>query len=286
MTDLQLKIGEWDGNQRYLYAHAKYDGYQLRIARDNMGHLTAISRRGVDYLDSIKCSPRIRHGLTHLQPNHEVWGELWYPGKPASYISTALRLQDEQLRFSAFCTPCLPPEAPLHLVAEYVDQMGFDFIPFYVQPGVRLQWAEDRFTDPSYLAVSGDIEGYVLKNGNMWEMVRYKPKRTIDLIICDYKDGKGKYEFFVGSLVCKTTEGHVVANVSGMDDDMREEISCREDFYLGKVIEVEYQYVGAKGKLRHPQFKRFRDDKTPAECSCWQSHDLGVYYEGLDAKPA
>jgi len=43
------------------------------------------------------------------------------------------------------------------------------------------------------------------------------------------------------------------------------------------VMEVSYQYVGDKGRLRHPNFVRWREDKPAAECTLSQDDDL-VYY--------
>lgn len=36
--------------------------------------------------------------------------------------------------------------------------------------------------------------------------------------------------------------------------------------YKGAVCEVEYQDVASKGRLQHPRFVRWRDDKLAEEC--------------------
>ena len=57
-----------------------------------------------------------------------------------------------------------------------------------------------------------------------------------------------------------------VGECSGFDDELREELSHYS--YIGKVIEVKCNEVFKDtGKLRHPRFLRFRDDKDPLECT-------------------
>lgn len=54
---------------------------------------------------------------------------------------------------------------------------------------------------------------------------------------------------------------------SGMDSEFRQAISENRDYYLGKVIEVKANgRFEDTGKLRHPQFMRFREDKNVEDC--------------------
>lgn len=47
-----------------------------------------------------------------------------------------------------------------------------------------------------------------------------------------------------------------------MTDDEKIEIWVNRELYIGKTIEVKGMKIGAKDVLRHPNFVRFRDDKT------------------------
>jgi hypothetical protein len=53
---------------------------------------------------------------------------------------------------------------------------------------------------------------------------------------------------------------------SGMTQSIREKISKNKVKYLGEIIEVKAQMRLKTGKFRHPEFKRFRNDKNPWEC--------------------
>jgi ATP-dependent DNA ligase len=108
-----------------------------------------------------------------------------------------------------------------------------------------------------------DVEGYVFKDGNLTGWAKWKPTRTADLVVTGLTPGRGKYAGLIGSLECSLWGGPVVADVSGFTDAERAALGPH---VIGQVVEVAYQYVGARGRLRHPRFVRWRDDKAPEEC--------------------
>lgn len=63
----------------------------------------------------------------------------------------------------------------------------------------------------------------------------------------------------------------VVGECSGMDEDTREYMTNHQDELLETVIEVGANEILKTGKLRHPRFIRFRDDKEANRC-IWKDH--------------
>lgn len=63
----------------------------------------------------------------------------------------------------------------------------------------------------------------------------------------------------------------VVGECSGFDEDTREFITNNKEALKYTVIEVGANEILKTGKLRHPRFIRFRDDKSPEMC-IWKDH--------------
>ena len=74
-----------------------------------------------------------------------------------------------------------------------------------------------------------------------------------------------KFELYDMSVNGTTKTLLYVGECSGFDDELREVLN---ETYVGKVIEVKCNEIFKDtGKLRHPRFLRFRDDKDPDECT-------------------
>lgn len=59
-----------------------------------------------------------------------------------------------------------------------------------------------------------------------------------------------------------------VGECSGFDEEVREYITNNRERLLGTVIEIKANDIFKDtGKLRHPRFMRFREDKSPSECT-------------------
>lgn len=115
--------------------------------------------------------------------------------------------------------------------------------------------------DYTALAIKRKLEGFVFKSCSYVpdRMYKVKPVLTVDLIISGFIDGKGKYVNKVGAIRCIDGEGKEVCTVSGMTDKIRFSLCAADE---GRVVEVAYQKVTRDKRLRHPRFKRFRDDKN------------------------
>jgi DNA ligase-1 len=119
-------------------------------------------------------------------------------------------------------------------------------------------------------------EGAVLKNptaiwrdGTSKEQIKLKLECDCDLEIAGFDEGEGKFRGNLGSLICKSSDGLLVTNVSGFSDKVRKQIwSSRED-YLGRIVTVRFndvmQKTGQPASLFLPRFVEVRSDKIEAD---------------------
>ena len=109
-------------------------------------------------------------------------------------------------------------------------------------------------------------EGLMLKQSDwIWrntksrtvDMVKYKKRPTADLLVVDVEPGEGKYVGLIGALVCVDQMGRRVSVGSGLSDFER---SRPEEYFIGKVVEVEYEQI--MDTYIQPTFQMIRTDKN------------------------
>lgn len=266
----RLKAKKWTG-QAASYAHRKYDGHRFTLFKSLDGVVTAFGGEMRDDLEMLSRFPRL-HDLEvvrrfdSLAPKlSSLDCELVTDGR-ASDVPTALRDPNRLLQLHPFALPWWDGEdlsrATIDIAQRHIiDDLWLPFVDYEVLEGDvdKDEWLAK--------AKALKIEGWVLKNFNYAEWWKLKEEETVDCVITGVKEGNGKYVGLIGSLVV-SLEGRVIANVSGMTDAERIELTdldC-DDKLIGRVVEVKYQYVGNGGKLRHPRFVRMRDDKPASEC--------------------
>lgn len=284
-----LRINDYDGSS-VMYAHQKYDGLNLRISwkgnrETPVVNIQALTRTPHDIAEQLKPCGWFAQVIRHLPGTATVHGELYVPGRKSSQVKSALANEPSALRFAGFAIEhhSIDAYAPLHEVNAKLSSWGIKTIPYLTNKGLDHNGLGGlgTFNEPREL-IAGylppDVEGYVLKNGNLYGWHKLKPVKTIDLVVTGYKGGTNKYLGLVGSIAVSTAEGVEVARISGMDYETRLDVSEDREKYLGEVCEVSYQYVGDKGRLRHPNFVRWRDDKPTHECTLNQDDELFTYW--------
>lgn len=255
------------------YAQAKLDGHYTQVVKNTFGQVRVTTSLGTDITELCRELPTMKNLWRRVPPGHSVIGELYLPGRPAALVKSALagNIPASTLRFTAFAVPTVPHDYDLFNVANLFMHWGVDFPAMcavgHESPAELLQRLKA-------LDKHKHLEGVVFKSTNMGDWWKWKPVKTIDLVITGFKAGKGKYLGLTGAIEVSTSEGYHVANVSGMDDATRIMISDQEDALLGHVVEIKYQRVDAAGRLRHPRFVQFRDDKLAANCTADQDPDL------------
>lgn len=269
------------------YVQPKLDGEYCEFVKDGQGFTYARGSDPKASLRYVKFDHTWYYQLAHALPNDTtIVGELWSPNEPASAVRSRLAADhDRVLKFSAFAMPKLRGECRRHMELSSACALMVDLLGSRSHAFPEVLWQYDYFhaqfgADLTAAARRIGVEGFVFKDGHCSDWYKWKATKTVDLVAVGFKEGRGKYEFFVGAieggLLPATATGRfndmlrrgdfrIVASCSGMDDDTRHVIDEVTD--LGRVFEVEYQYVGAGGRLRHPRFKRWRDDKVWYECT-------------------
>lgn len=148
-------------------------------------------------------------------------------------------------------------------------------------PCVRLAPQLDP-TDLNYEALVGaGYEGAVVKwldapyrsggRGQGWW--RLKATATVDVVVTGYKPGENGFAGLVGAIEFGQHDENGVliprGRCSGMDFATRVAVTKNQDAYLGKVFEMRHMGLMDPGKdyplgaFRHPQWKRWRQDRSP-----------------------
>ena len=248
--------------------HIKRDGHQTRVVKESSGKVIVLTRNDIDITKQVKHLPFMSRALSQQPHSTIMFGELWIAGGAASDIKTALKHRSCDMRLDFFGLQRAygePLEWSLQEAELWFQSKGFSFIPYrlcdFKKPSTAIEWmCKQELQD-------WDIEGYVLTKGNMQAVAKWKPVKTIDLICTGFTEGKGANIGLVGSITCSTVGGTELCTAGGFTEDMRLEISSNEQKYLGKVVEIKYQCVASNGRLRHPRFVRWREDKPADECT-------------------
>lgn len=111
------------------------------------------------------------------------------------------------------------------------------------------------------LMLNPNIPYYVGKKSN--KMVKFKTMLSMDCEVLDkYPGDTGtKYENTLGGVVVLQENGKQCNVGSGFSDEERDELWNNFDKYKGRVIEVKYQELTNKDKMRFGIKKRWRTDK-------------------------
>lgn len=242
------------------FATRKYDGH--RHYMDDDGVYTS---NETDVTSKVHKYPWYSLMRDFLEPGHEIDFELISPGHPAEHVKTALK-HHQCLNAIVFAATQFDDDESIVVVHSQI-----------MKAGLSVPSLQQQYTIDGLLAYSRKykMEGWVLKDGNYNNWLKLKPNSTIDLVVVGIRPGRRKYDGQVGALVCATTEGHIVAACSGMTDEQRILMGSRD---IGRVVEVQYERVGSRGRLRFPQFVRWRDDKTADECGLDQEPDLEDFW--------
>jgi len=135
---------------------------------------------------------------------------------------------------------------------------------------------EDLYTYYKKVVEKGG-EGVILKNPNhVYECkrsknwIKLKEVNECDLIVKGFYPGEGKREGLIGGFICEDSSGKVKVKIgSGFTDEDLKELSKHPDYYINKIVAVQYNVIindkNGNWSLFLPRFVEIRSDKDTAD---------------------
>ena len=117
----------------------------------------------------------------------------------------------------------------------------------------------------SHVESNGSFEGLIFrKSTDLVAAVIYRCKMmvTAELQALSFYEGQGKFAGTLGGINARTEEDVLVDVGGGFSDDERDQIWKDQERYLNKWFEIEARAKFESGSFRHPNFIRWREDKT------------------------
>lgn len=107
---------------------------------------------------------------------------------------------------------------------------------------------------------------YVAGRSPAW--VKIKVKATAEAVVVGFKDAErgSRLDGLVGAFEVEMLDAQrAQTTVKCRTDEMHAEVTRNRGEWLGRIIEIEHNGLGATGKPRHPRFLRVRDDRVDTE---------------------
>ena len=249
---MRPKPSDWKG-QPYNWAELKFDGWRATLYKEGTAARLIGRKEHLDLLDGLSSS--LKQQLLAVPGDSVVDGELWAPGHKATSVPALLKRRSRCLLFSAFAVPFLGG-ADLRKVS--LAERDAALLSIGLEPPARY----DLPPTPANAKELG-IEGFVLKLEHYAGWYRVKRDYTVDLVVCGWTPGKGKHAGRIGSLDGCLFGQPSIASVGGLTDADR---VLDPSSLIGRVMEVSYDEVASRGRLKFARFIRWRDDKPAEEC--------------------
>lgn len=217
-------------------------------------------------------------GILHSLPDRAVELQKENPAKFAAFDCLFFKGEDirdacyEDRLYAMFDVVKTIDYDNLHIV-EFMLENGRpgsldDGIPIIVESGMT----ESLMSS----AISSGFEGIVVKSLNRKyydkaASLKCKKFETVDVVVCGYQQGRGKYSDTIGALEIgyfdkEKNEFVTISRVNCSTDAERNYWRDHWDELVHSVIEVKCQEITARS-LRHPVYIRRRDDKSYEMCT-------------------
>lgn len=261
ITFRDLDVEDWAAAKRYDWVELKYDGHFARIELDGKRwRIFSSTDRIVEVGElPVTCKP------TTLWAEH-IRGTEW-ACKPSR--------TDLYERLAVFGSPRINGTVQAFPHSAVTRRAIERWISKHTKPPFDRLFLVERWSAKQASRLwtrhvsGGDFEGLVL--GGPQGLARMKQQASYDYVCLGFEQSDA--DKYAGWGVRNVLGGlHVngklqqVARVGGLTDEQRAAFFQHPKRYVGKVFEANGKKLFRNGKLRHPNFLRWRDDKLPAAC--------------------
>lgn len=275
LKNMRPKIREWRG-EPYKFAQVKYDGIRLTIYRGR--NRVVAQGKKLDRWDKLREVDHICTQIACLPQQTVIDCELYVKDGRAADVITALNERSPELELRVFAVPIICNQywhnddffTALNEINKHSPILS---AATYRETELnRIAGGEDLTPDDiKSLCESAKWEGMIMKQSHYDGWFKCKPVKTVDVLITGYEWGNGKFAGLVGAIRCSVRRDGKwieIAKCSGMTDEERERLTEMVDnnSLTGRVAEIQYQSIAARGRLEFPQFLRLREDKPAEEC--------------------
>lgn len=276
---------QWQSNQEDIYEE-KYDGlrYLFQVQpRFIKGQNYLTSRRisviTGEYVEKQDSVPMMRDWKAPASLADSIFdGEIFSRGLSSDTVHDMVRGDVvykcwDVLRLNGKWTVQLSWEKRQALLRQAMQQM------------IKLPWMQpvEWGTNPAALLKAVRArqgEGLIRKQRSLPYGVRWakvKGEETFDVVVTGFEmstEGKYAKEGWIKGIkfgqYIKGRGGLLImkdcGQTSGITEEMRAEVTAFREKIIGRVMEVGCQLRLPSGKLRHPKFLRWRDDKNAKDC--------------------
>ena len=256
LIKLRPKVKTWKG-EPFTHAEEKADGYRVGVCVTE-DDIQFYGRKPKELF----VPGHIHKIFRNVPPDSIIDMELFVPGHGATEVPRAIKNESKALDVMVFgiyrwggSTPS--EEEHAYLLTKFPRPTTI--------PEEMFDWERSLLTAEE----QGD-EGWVLKGGVLGPWYKLKVVKTIDCVVSKCHMGEGQSFMRIASLeLAVYREGKLVdIGVAKLQDD-DDRLPYKKEFiqkYIGRVVEVDYDCVAAKGRLKFARFIRWRDDKPANEC--------------------
>ena len=263
-------VPEWKG-EHVRWAEIKRDGHRMTVIIDRVGQAFARGRKPtLEMVHELKRTPELKRFIESLPPATIVDMEVCGQSRFSTDVVTSIK---------SGCATFEVIALPYYHGVDILNREGrwsSDLSLFAATHGVKTSFSEKQLVREDFAKQSQflkryardhKIEGFVVKNQLWSQWYKVKPVRRGDFIVIGKSQRVFYHDLKALSLAYIDRESGRLVEIGEVGSGFT--LLQRKEYWASapRVVEVEFDSVNARGKLRFPTFIRVRDDeKDVGEC--------------------